>query len=158
MFARVMESIWIVLFLHNLRFQALSRHLWSEWMLRSAGSSAETLHYAAKDLRRGRDIADELAPVDLVVARMYQRWMQERGYPGIGHGMHSDWVVNVGALCLRIMSTLPQRVKYVSSCHRVLNYTHSLEEKAARTGKSSTKNCADLPLTKCWLSCSARST
>ncbi|VDB91403.1 unnamed protein product [Peniophora sp. CBMAI 1063] len=110
-FARVMESIWQVYFLNSLRFQALGRHLW--WQrLRSGGSLAD-LHYASEDLRSGRDIAEELAPVDLVIHRMYHIWTQERGYPGMGHGMDYDWVVNVANLCFRITSTLRYRHMWV---------------------------------------------
>ncbi|VDB96125.1 unnamed protein product [Peniophora sp. CBMAI 1063] len=107
MFAQAMESIWLVYFLHSLRFQALGRHLWfHNLMSREAGAE---LHYAPEDLRLGRDIAAELGPVDLVIHRFYSKWMQERGYPGMGHGMDYDWVVNISSLCLRITSTLQYR-------------------------------------------------
>ncbi|VDB87278.1 unnamed protein product [Peniophora sp. CBMAI 1063] len=106
-FARAMESIWLVYFMHSLRFQALGRHLWFQSL--RTGMSLGELRYAPADLRSGRDIARELGPVDLVIHRLYAIWMQERGYPGMGHGMDYDWVVNVSNLCFRITSTLQYR-------------------------------------------------
>ncbi|VDC01194.1 unnamed protein product, partial [Peniophora sp. CBMAI 1063] len=102
-----MESIWLVYFLHSLRFQALGRDIWAR-TLRS-GASLPGASYAREDLRLGRDIAEELGPIDLVVSQLYCVWMQERGYAGMGHGMDYDWVLNVSNLCLRITSTLRYR-------------------------------------------------
>ncbi|VDB94425.1 unnamed protein product [Peniophora sp. CBMAI 1063] len=99
-FAKAMESIWLVYFLHSLRFQAVGRHLFFD---------TSTTSYRPEDLRLGRHIAEELGPVDLVVSRMYAIWMEERGYPGMGHGMDNDWVINISNLCFRITSTLRYR-------------------------------------------------
>ncbi|VDB98999.1 unnamed protein product [Peniophora sp. CBMAI 1063] len=106
-FARAMESIWLVYFLHSLRFQAVGWYLWFRSV--TSGRSEGEVHYAPTDLRLGRDIAGELGPIDLVIHRLYSLWMQERGYPGMGHGMDYDRVVNVSNLCLRITSTLQYR-------------------------------------------------
>ncbi|VDB91421.1 unnamed protein product [Peniophora sp. CBMAI 1063] len=107
-FARAMQSIWLVYFLHSLRFQALGREIWGRTM-RSGASFASAI-YPQDDLRLGRDIAEELGPVDLVVSQLYFVWMQDRGYPGMGHGMDYDWVVNVSNLCFSVTSTLVHRL------------------------------------------------
>ena len=117
-----MESIWLIIFLHNLRYQALGRHLFTRHILGFEVNKA--LRYSTRDVRRGRDIADELAPVDLVVDRLYYRWMQERGFTGMGHGLDFEQILCISNLCLNVTATLEYRQEYVP-CFEKQCYTDS---------------------------------
>ncbi|KZV61558.1 hypothetical protein PENSPDRAFT_670934 [Peniophora sp. CONT] len=113
LFSRAMRSINQVYSLNDMRFEALGRKVWMEYILgvKKSDSTSDGPRYPLEDLRCGWNIAEELAPVDLVVSRMYQTWMKPGTHPGIGHGMHPDWVLNVSSVCLNITSNFHRQLE-----------------------------------------------